>query len=135
MALRKLIFRVYALNSKPNYVKVLNTHMSAFSVLSPNTDLRVKHDRHNLCFSINLDGEGHQDSAVLRYKFTSKKEVDLLSTYVPESFRGKGVAALLSKAAMDFLVEENLKAHISCCYIKKYVEETTLLGYKDLIIV
>uniref|UniRef100_A0A8K9VE76 Protein NATD1 n=1 Tax=Oncorhynchus mykiss TaxID=8022 RepID=A0A8K9VE76_ONCMY len=108
--------------------KGLNTHMSAFSVLSPNADLRVKHDRYNLCFSINLDG--HQDSAVLRYKFTSKKEVDLLSTYVPESFRGKGVAA-----AMDFLVEENLKAHISCCYIKKYVEETTLLGYKDLIIV
>lgn len=34
---------------------------------------------------------------MLRYKFTSKKEVDLLSTYVPESFRGKGVAALLSK--------------------------------------
>ncbi|CDQ61275.1 unnamed protein product [Oncorhynchus mykiss] len=109
--------------------------MSAFSVLSPNADLRVKHDRYNLCFSINLDGEGHQDSAVLRYKFTSKKEVDLLSTYVPESFRGKGVAALLAAAAMDFLVEENLKAHISCCYIKKYVEETTLLGYKDLIIV
>uniref|UniRef100_A0A8C7H5P8 Protein NATD1 n=1 Tax=Oncorhynchus kisutch TaxID=8019 RepID=A0A8C7H5P8_ONCKI len=135
MALRKLIFRVYALNSTPHSVKGLNTHMSAFSVLSPNTDLRVKHDRHNLCFSINLDGEGHQDSAVLRYKFTSKKEVDLLSTYVPESFRGKGVAALLSKAAMDFLVEENLKAHISCCYIKKYVEETPLLGYKDLIIV
>lgn len=62
MALRKLIFRVYALNSKPNSVKVLNTHMSAFSVLSPNTDLRVKHDRHNLCFSINLDGEGERET-------------------------------------------------------------------------
>uniref|UniRef100_A0A673XTL6 Protein NATD1 n=1 Tax=Salmo trutta TaxID=8032 RepID=A0A673XTL6_SALTR len=103
--------------------------MSAFSVLSPNSDLRVKHDRHNLCFSINLDG--HQDSAVLHYKFTSKKEVDLLSTYVPESFRGKCVTALLSKAAMNFLVEENLKAHISCWYIKKYVEETPLLGTAD----
>uniref|UniRef100_A0A8C7CUZ6 Protein NATD1 n=1 Tax=Oncorhynchus kisutch TaxID=8019 RepID=A0A8C7CUZ6_ONCKI len=112
-----------------------NTHMSAFSVLSPNADLRVKHDRYNLCFSINLDG--HQDIAVLRYKFTSKKEVDLLSTYVPESFRGKGyILTILSsiRAAMDFLVEENLKAHISCCYIKKYVEETPLLGYKHLII-
>uniref|UniRef100_A0A8C8M9Y4 Protein NATD1 n=1 Tax=Oncorhynchus tshawytscha TaxID=74940 RepID=A0A8C8M9Y4_ONCTS len=78
--------------------KGLNTHMSAFSVLSPNADLRVKHDRYNLCFSINLDG--HQDSAVLRYKFTSKKEVDLLSTYVPESFRGKGVADLLQKCVL-----------------------------------
>lgn len=60
MALRKLLFRVYALNSTPHSVKVLNTHMSAFSVLSPNSDLRVKHDRHNLCFSINLDGEGER---------------------------------------------------------------------------
>lgn len=34
--------------------------MSAFSVLSPNSDLTVKHDRHNLCFSINLDGEGER---------------------------------------------------------------------------
>ena len=39
----------------------------------------------------------HLDSAVLRYKFTGEKEVDLVSTTVPESFRGKGVAATLSK--------------------------------------
>lgn len=38
------------------------------------------------------------------------------------------------QAAMDFLVEDNLKAHISCWYIKKYVVENPLLGYKDRII-
>lgn len=27
------------------------------------------------------------------------------------------------QAAMDFLVQENLKAHISCWYIKKFIEE------------
>lgn len=38
------------------------------------------------------------------------------------------------QAAMDFLVEENLKAHVSCWYIKKYIDDNPLQGYKDLII-
>eukprot|EP00064_Thunnus_orientalis_P021486 superscaffoldBa00006537_g21651 len=77
---------------------------------------------------------GVKNAAVADRIFTGEKEVDLMSTYVPESFRGQGVAALLSKAAMDFLVEENLKAHVSCWYIKKYIEDNPRLGYKDLII-
>lgn len=40
----------------------------------------------------------------------------------------------LSQAAMDFLVEENLKAHVSCWYIKKYIEDHPQQNYKDLVI-
>lgn len=40
---------------------------------------------------------GLGECAVLRYRFTGEKEVDLMSTNVPESFRGRGVAAVLSK--------------------------------------
>lgn len=40
----------------------------------------------------------------------------------------------LLQAAMDFLVEENLKAHVSCWYIKKYIEDHPLQHYKDLVI-
>lgn len=85
-----------------------------------------------------------------------------MSTYVPETFRGQGVAAQLSQvrvkpfrhlrhqashildvllclmfllqAAMDFLVEENLKAHVSCWYIKKYIEEHPQRHYEELVI-
>ncbi|KAI3359489.1 hypothetical protein L3Q82_013889 [Scortum barcoo] len=77
---------------------------------------------------------GAQDCAVLYYRFTGEKEVDLMSTFVPETFRGQGVAAQLSQAAMDYLVEENLKAHISCWYIKKYIEEHPERHYKELVI-
>ena len=35
---------------------------------------------------------------------------------------------------MDFLVEENLKAHISCWYIKKYIDEHPQQHYKELVI-
>lgn len=40
---------------------------------------------------------GSNDCAVLHYRFTGEKEVDLMSTYVPETFRGRGVAAVLSQ--------------------------------------
>lgn len=43
---------------------------------------------------------GSQDCAVLQYKFTGEKEVDLMSTFVPETFRGQGVAAVLSQVSV-----------------------------------
>ncbi|XP_070780027.1 protein NATD1-like [Enoplosus armatus] len=108
---------------------------AAFSALSSSRSLMVKHDRQKQRFTVTPgSGAGAHDCAVLHYRFTGEKEVDLMSTYVPETFRGQGVAALLSQAAMDFLVEENLKAHVSCWYIKKYVEDHPLQHYKELVL-
>lgn len=44
-----------------------------------------------------LSSAGSPDGAVLLYRFTGKNEVDLMSTFVPEAFRGRGVAALLTQ--------------------------------------
>ncbi|XP_061567616.1 protein NATD1-like [Cololabis saira] len=97
--------------------------------------LTVEHDRHNLRFTVR-PGSGAEagEAAVLRYQFTGDKEVDLMSTFVPESFRGRGVAALLSQAAIDFVVQENLKARVSCWYIQKYMEENPDQQRQDRII-
>uniref|UniRef100_A0A665TDM4 Protein NATD1 n=1 Tax=Echeneis naucrates TaxID=173247 RepID=A0A665TDM4_ECHNA len=81
----------------------------------------VDHDRQNRRFTVR-PGTAHE-CAVLSYSFIGDKEVDLMSTYVPEALRGQGVAALLSQAAVEFLVEGNLKARVSCWYIQKYMEE------------
>lgn len=90
---------------------------------------------------------------MLKYRFTGQKQVELMSTFVPETFRGQGIAAVLSQvtlftwgfvrppplnacvlqAAMDFLVEEDLKAHVSCWYIKKFIDEQPQQQYKDFI--
>ncbi|XP_054464118.1 protein NATD1-like [Anoplopoma fimbria] len=111
----------------------LKSHPAAVSsALSSGCSLTVEHDRQNRRFTV-APGSG-ADCAVLLYRFTGEKEVDLMSTFVPETFRGQGVAALLSQAAMDFLVEENLKAHVSCWYIKKYIEENPLQSYKQRLI-
>ncbi|KAK5855834.1 hypothetical protein PBY51_007475 [Eleginops maclovinus] len=109
---------------------------TGFTALSSGCSLSVEHDRQNRRFTVTpgSGAGGHAEFAVLQYKFTGEKEVDLVSTYVPDTFRGQGVAALLSQAAMDFLVEENLKAHISCWYIKKYIEDHPIKTYKGLVI-
>ncbi|XP_041633994.1 protein NATD1-like [Cheilinus undulatus] len=111
----------------------LKPSQAVFSTLTSGQSLAVEHDRHNQRFTV-APGSGTDDHAVLHYRFTGKQEVDLMSTYVPETFRGRGVAALLSQAALEFVVEENLKAHVSCWYIKKYIEENPEHRYKECII-
>ncbi|XP_016517153.1 protein NATD1-like isoform X1 [Poecilia formosa] len=104
---------------------------------------KVQHDRQNRRFTVTTgsNGEvcvcvvpGDSECAVLYYRFTGQKEVDLMSTFVPETFRGQGIAAALSQAAMDFLAEEQLKARVSCWYIKKYIDEQPEQQFKDFII-
>ncbi|XP_040918849.1 protein NATD1-like [Toxotes jaculatrix] len=113
----------------------LKSFPSAFSTLSSSCRVKVEHDRLNQRFTVTPgSGAGAHDCAVLTYRFTGEKEVNLMSTYVPETFRGQGVAAVLSQAAMDFLVEENLKARVSCWYIKKYIEDHPHQPFKDLVV-
>ncbi|KAJ7990063.1 hypothetical protein DPEC_G00310960 [Dallia pectoralis] len=71
------------------------------------------------------------DRAVLLYEYVGKKTVDLQHTEVPDAYRGRGIAKHLAKAAMDFVVEEDLKAHLTCWYIQKYVKENPQAHYLD----
>ncbi|XP_029364927.1 uncharacterized protein LOC115047864 isoform X1 [Echeneis naucrates] len=58
----------------------------------------VDHDRQNRRFTVRPgSGSAAHECAVLSYSFIGDKEVDLMSTYVPEALRGQGVAALLSQ--------------------------------------
>ncbi|XP_077590939.1 protein NATD1-like [Stigmatopora nigra] len=101
--------------------------------LSCSGGMRVDHDRKNHRFTVSTSsGTGVNQTAVLIYRFTAVNEVDLMSTFVPEACRGQGVAALLSKAAIDFVLEEKLKARVSCWYIKKYIEENPKPSYQNL---
>uniref|UniRef100_A0A669BPX9 Protein NATD1 n=1 Tax=Oreochromis niloticus TaxID=8128 RepID=A0A669BPX9_ORENI len=86
-----------------------------------NSPIRVEHDKKRRQFVIRLNGS--HDRAVLLYEYVGKKTVDLQHTEVPDAYRGRGIAKHLAKAAMDFVVEEDLKAHLTCWYIQKYVKE------------
>ncbi|XP_041718405.1 protein NATD1 [Coregonus clupeaformis] len=94
-----------------------------------NTPIAVEHDKKKRQFTIRLNGS--HDRAVLLYEYVGKKTVDLQHTEVPDAYRGRGIAKHLAKAAMDFVVEEDLKAHLTCWYIQKYVKENPQPQYLE----
>lgn len=72
----------------------------------------VKHDTAGSRFCVKLGGY----EACLMYR-RSGKELDLYHTYVPEVFRGRGVAEQLCKAAFEYAKANRLTVIPSCSYI------------------
>ncbi|XP_042293712.1 protein NATD1 [Sceloporus undulatus] len=99
------------------------------SLLEPSCPIQVEHDRKRRQFTVRLNG--CHDKAVLLYEYVGKRIVDLQHTEVPDAYRGRGIAKHLAKAALDFVVEEDLKAHLTCWYIQKYVKENPLPQYLE----
>lgn len=92
------------------------------------TQVKVDHDKKQRQFTINL--KGSKKPAVLLYEYVGETTVDLQHTEVPEAYRGRGIAKHLAKAALDFVLAEDLKAHLTCWYIQKYVKENPHPQYK-----
>ena len=74
--------------------------------------IEVQHDEAARRFCVALEGY----EACLMYRL-SGKELDLYHTYVPEVFRGKGVAEKLCKAAFEYAKAEGLTVIPSCSYV------------------
>lgn len=80
-------------------------------------DFNVEHDPEDKRFIINL-GDGQ--IAQLRYRFDSgqhgRSEVDFFNTYVPDDFRGKGLAGRLVDKGFAWAEENDLAIKTSCWY-------------------
>jgi predicted GNAT family acetyltransferase len=72
----------------------------------------VQHDLAGSRFSVKLEGY----EACLMYR-RSGQEIDLYHTYVPEVFRGRGVAERLCKAAFEYARANQLTVVPSCSYV------------------
>ena len=72
----------------------------------------VLHNRQDQRFSVKLEGY----EACLMYSRRAN-EIDLYHTYVPEVFRGRGIAERLCRAAFEYAKREGLVAIPSCSYI------------------
>ena len=75
-------------------------------------DVDVVHDEPGHRFRVTLQGY----EANLMYR-RSGQEIDLYHTYVPEVFRGRGVAERLCKAAFEYARAGGLMVIPSCAYI------------------
>ena len=72
----------------------------------------VEHDKPGHRFCVKLQGY----EACLMYRL-SGTELDLYHTYVPEVFRGRGIAEQLVKAAFEYAKAGGLTVMPSCSYI------------------
>lgn len=53
----------------------------------------------------------------------SKNVIDLYSTYTPPQLRGKGLAAEVVKAALEYAKEKKIKVIPSCWYVRKFIDQ------------
>lgn len=77
----------------------------------------IYHDEENQKFFIEInDHQGH-----LKYD----KDGDVLDfhhTFVPESFRGQGIAGKIVESALEFAKENNYKVKPSCPFVASYIK-------------
>jgi predicted GNAT family acetyltransferase len=77
--------------------------------------VEVIHDQSSRRFCVRLEDY----EACLMYR-QAGKDLDLYHTYVPEIFRGRGIAERLCKAAFDHAKQQGLTVIPSCSYISDY---------------
>ncbi|SDU03666.1 hypothetical protein SAMN05216296_1405 [Pseudomonas pohangensis] len=80
--------------------------------------LPVMHDKSGLQFEVQLDGH----RAYLSYMDLGKQTLDFYRTFVPTGLRGKGVAAALTQAALNYADAEGYTVIASCSYVERYME-------------
>ncbi len=80
--------------------------------------LTVAHDPAAHQFEVVLDNH----RAYLSYMDLGKQTLDIYRTFVPNDLRGRGVAALLTKAALDYAESMGYTVIPSCSYVERYME-------------
>lgn len=73
----------------------------------------ILHDQQNQRFTLVFDGQ----EANLQYRMVNDNTVDFYRTYVPEAFRGQGVAQRLVQAGFDWVEQAGFDMQASCSYV------------------
>jgi predicted GNAT family acetyltransferase len=87
---------------------------------------KVTHDKDKSQFIILIDGkETYVDYHI------EKKKMNLYHTHTDPDLRGKGLAAKVVKAALEYAKKNNLKVEPGCSYVQSFFKKHT--EYKELI--
>lgn len=68
-------------------------------------------------FEVEIDGL----LSVIEY-FIANGVINVTSTRVPQELSGKGIAAALTQALLDYAKEKALEVNPICSYVAKYIE-------------
>jgi predicted GNAT family acetyltransferase len=80
--------------------------------------LSIHHDETGHQFEVNIDGY----RAYLTYMDLGKETLDIYRTFVPNELRGRGIAAALTKMALDYADRIGYTVIPSCSYVERYME-------------
>jgi len=87
----------------------------------------VIHEKENERFVIYTEG----NEVYVEYTMRGNK-IDLHHTYTHPALRGKGLAAHVVRAALEFAKENNLKVIPTCSYVQAFIAKND--EYKELVI-
>lgn len=86
----------------------------------------IYHDQENQKFFIKINGNEGQ------LKYTKNDDLlDFHYTYVPDDFRGKGVASKIVESALEFAKDNNFKVKPTCPFVAGYIKSHE--QYLDLV--
>jgi predicted GNAT family acetyltransferase len=78
----------------------------------------IRHDEPGRRFTYERDGQ----VSYLLYRPLDERVVELTSTYTPPALRGRGIAARLVRAALQWADREGLRVVPTCWFVAEYVE-------------
>ncbi|MBM7059404.1 N-acetyltransferase [Pseudomonas sp. UL073] len=80
--------------------------------------LSISHDQAGHRFEAIVDG----DRAYLAYMDLGQQTLDIYRTFVPNSLRGRGIAAALTEHALAYADRLGYTVIPSCSYVERYIE-------------
>lgn len=78
----------------------------------------IVHDEAQRRFTLDRDGQ----ASYLVYRRLDDSTVAFVHTYTPPALRGRGIAARVVEAALQWAEAEGLKVVPSCWFVAEYVE-------------
>jgi uncharacterized protein len=89
--------------------------------------MHVEHDPNARRFTVALPG----GAAVLAYAPRGDAVLEFFSTYVPPAHRGRGVAARLVEAGLDYARAQGCRVVPTCWYVRQWMRAHP--EYEDLL--
>ena len=89
-------------------------------------ETEVIHEKENERFVIYVEG----NEVYVEYKMRNNK-IDLNHTFTHPALRGKGLAAHVVRAALEFAKENNMRVIPTCSYVQSFIAKND--EYKALV--
>lgn len=86
----------------------------------------IYHDEAKSRFFLTIEGS----HSVVDYE-KNGEVMDIYHTYVPEAFRGEGIASKLVQKALDYAYEHNYKVRPTCPFVASFIRRHE--AYRSLV--